>query len=205
MGIGKSIDTSLENEKIILENEELKNTVDRNLRVFETVNSWINNADNKVSVSCGVFTGAYGIISFLAESYLKSSSSCSNKCLNDCMEVIVHILFALGLIFLAVSLFFFARAIIPNLTSDIKRTEATQKRYPIFYGDIALLNRTEFSTLMQKTSLKDYNEELLIEIHINSQICSKKMKLYKHGVICSLIAVFCALITLAIRYIIATL
>ena len=34
---------------------------------YDLVNNWIGNADNKVSVSCVVFTGGFGVITFLSE------------------------------------------------------------------------------------------------------------------------------------------
>ena len=44
---------------------------ERNKYVYELVNNWIGNADNKVSVSCGIFSGVFVVISFLRENYIK--------------------------------------------------------------------------------------------------------------------------------------
>ena len=40
--------------------------------VYEQVNHWIENADSKVGVSCGVFSGVFGVVTFLTEQYVKT-------------------------------------------------------------------------------------------------------------------------------------
>ena len=41
-------------------------SLERSKYIYEQVNGWIENADNKVSVSCGIFTGVFSVITFLA-------------------------------------------------------------------------------------------------------------------------------------------
>lgn len=50
----------------IQKNKEEKR-IDYCEKIYSQVNSWIENADNKVSVSCGILTGVFAIITFLAE------------------------------------------------------------------------------------------------------------------------------------------
>ena len=115
--------------------------IERSKYVYEQVNGWIENADNKVSVSCGIFTGAFGVFTFLAERYVKAPD---NPVINECWHAIYQWSFILSLLVMAVAVFFYAKAIIPNLKSSGK-IKATQKKYPLYYGDIHSLMYRQLS------------------------------------------------------------
>ena len=42
-----------------VESDKEKNALERSKYLYEQVNKWIENSDNKVSVSCGIFTGVF--------------------------------------------------------------------------------------------------------------------------------------------------
>ena len=50
-----------------VESDKEKNVLERSKYLYEQVNKWIENSDNKVSVSCGIFTGVFGVITILSE------------------------------------------------------------------------------------------------------------------------------------------
>ena len=160
-------------------------SLERSKYVYEQVTGWIENADNKVSVSCGIFTGAFGVFTFLAERYVTAPE---NAIIDECWRCLYKISFILSLIAMAVSVFFYAKAIIPNLRSS-GNAEPTKKKYPIFYGDISSLKIEEYHNRMAKGTDKDFDDELVLESWFNSGICMKKMKLYKVGVIASIVAI----------------
>ena len=166
-------------------------SLERSKYVYEQVNGWIENADNKVSVSCGIFTGAFAVISFLAERYIKVPD---NPVINECWRAMYKAGFASSLFVMALAIFFYAKAIIPNLKSS-GNSKPTQKKYPIFYGDIHSINLEEYQKLMEKGTDKDLTEELVMGIWHNSGICIKKMRWYKAGVIASIIAIAFAFIS----------
>lgn len=163
--------------------------------VNDLIKDWINNADNKVSVSLAVFAGAFGVIAFVADSIPKQSC---NPVLNTCWDCVYRICFGLGLLLMFIALLFYAFAIIPNLKSSSKKR--VSKEYPVFYEDIAKLDEKDFISLMEKGSDKAFRIELEREITLNSKICSRKMKMYRIGVILSIVSIAFALFCLAIKY-----
>ena len=174
--------------------DKSENAMERSKYVFDLTNKWIENADNKVSVSCGIFVGVFTVITFLAEHYIKASD---NPVINECCRLIYKGSFVLSILFMSIAVCFFACAIIPNLKSSGKRDK---KKYPIFYGDIEALSFEDYKKLMEKGTDKDFIDELILENWHNSSICTRKMKHYKDGVIFSLVAVCLAFISIAAHF-----
>lgn len=162
-----------------------KSDIERNKYVYERVNGWIDNADNKVSVSCGIFTGVFGIIMFLAERYVNVLET---PVIKGCWHTVYHWSFILSFLTIVVAAFFYAKAIIPNLKSS-GEINATQKKYPLFYGDIHSLKLEDYQKLIAKSTDEDFKDELIRESWHNAGICLQKMKWYKRGVITSIIAI----------------
>lgn len=149
---------------------------------YDLVNSWIGNADNKVSISCAIFTGAFGVITYLGENYLKDAEVVTTGCL----PCFYKASFILGILSMAAALFFYARAIIPNLKSS---SALHMKKYPLFYKDVVDIQRVDYKKLMNDATEDDFIAELIDETYFNSGIATKKMKWYRIGVILSLIAI----------------
>lgn len=146
--------------------------VERAKYVYDQVNGWIGNADNKVSVSCGVFTGAFGVITFLGEAYVRVPDQAA--VVNTGMSTL-HT-FALGgaLVSMAMALVFYAKALRPDLTS-VEEAEGSVE-FPIFYGDIAGMEFERFERILCGADDKVFVRELAAEIHTNSRICKMKME-----------------------------
>ncbi len=191
--MGKANNQKTKTPSAVLQSDEKPddNILERSKYVYEQVNGWIENADNKVSVSCGIFTGAFGVITFLAERYITVPD---NPVINECLRTIYQTSFGLSLLVMAFAVFFYAKSIIPNLKSSGKM-KPKQKKYPIFYGDIHSLGLEEYQRLMAKGTNQHFIDELILESWHNSGICLKKMKWYKAGVITSIIAIFLAFVT----------
>lgn len=165
------------------------NMLDRCKYAFDQINSWISNADNKVSISCGIFTGVFGVITFLAE---RIKDPTETTTINECWSSMYKVSFVLSLFIMSISILFYVLAINPNITSS---KPGIKKKAPIFYGDIAKLSISQYKEAILKASEKDFFDEILNEAHMNSVICTKKMRMYKIGLWLSFTAVGIAVIS----------
>lgn len=157
---------------------------------YELVNSWIANADNKVSVSCGIFTGVFGVINFLADKYVKVPQ---DPVINELWHTVFRILFIISLVAMGIAIFFYVLAISPNLKSNSKtEKEAKDKKFPIYYGDISGLSDNEYAGKMNKATVDDMIDEIQRETQSNANICMKKMKRYRRGLWTSFTAIILA-------------
>jgi hypothetical protein len=161
--------------------------VERSMYVFDQVNSWIQNADNKVSISCGIFTGVFGVITFLAE---KVTAPTAKTTINECCRGVYRTSFILSLILMGLSILLYVMAINPNIKSN--KAPTVKKKMRIFFCDIADINLGEYKKLMNNASDDDFCEELLNEVHFNSKICTRKMQRYRKGLWLSFAAVVMA-------------
>ena len=172
-------------------NKDQTETVERSKYVYDLVNSWIGNAENKVSVSCGVFTGAFGVIAFLSQ----ETTSTDNA--NQCLKVFYNIVLIMSVLLLLVSIAFYVLSINPNLGSSGKKNSI--KKYPVYYGDIAKLDLDSYLKLMKDGTEQDFVKEIQTETHYNSEICLRKMKWYRRGLWFSFIAIVMAVLSWVIR------
>ena len=163
--------------------------LDRGKYAFDQVNPWIFNADNKVSISCGIFTGVFGVITFLAE---RSKEPTEMTTINECCQSIYMVSFVLSLVIMSISILFYVLAINPNIASNEPRTK---KKVPIFYGDIEKFCNCQYKKAILNASDKDFLDEILNETHLNSVICTRKMRMYKMGLWSSFAAVGMAAIS----------
>ena len=164
----------------------------RSMYVYDLVNKWIENADNKVSVSCAVFTGVFSVITFLFDKQVTAYDGATR---NTCGQCIYTLLFVASIIAMVVALLFYAISIIPNLNSN---EDTKRKEYPIFYGDIQNLNIEEYKQLMDNGTEEQFIDELVSDTLYNSKICYKKMKNYKVAVIISLVAIILSFLSIIV-------
>ncbi len=184
---------------IMREEPNKEDSIENSKYIYELVNGWIENADNKVSVSCAVFTGVFGVLTFLAENSIKVPD-------NPTINVFWHKLYIgsliLSVVIMLIAVFFYAKAIYPNLNSNDKNKKKREKKYPIYFGDICSLDYEQYETLMQTGTIQDFKEELMRDSWYNSRICLTKMKRYRTGVKFSLIAIIFASFSLICHYLI---
>lgn len=171
------------------------NNLDRSKYIYELVNGWILNADNKVSVSCAVSTMVFGVVAFLAENIANMGGSA----IHTGLEYGYMFSFFLSMALIAGAIFFYMWAIIPNLKSN-KSKEEGEKNYPIYYGDICSLDKDRYRALMIDATDSDFIDELIWETHFNSEICMKKMQRYRCGVMLSIFAIACGILSVVFRF-----
>lgn len=185
-----------EGKKKMAQEKKDESKLERNKYVYEQINGWIVNADNKVSISCGIFSGVFGVITFLTERITAQGTK------NVCWRTINQMFFVGSLILMLVSILFYIMAINPNLGKSGKKKDGTikKKQYPIYFGDIAEMSLDEYKRTINQASEADIIYELQNETHYNSRICSKKMKRYRIGLWLSFAAILFALGSCAARF-----
>lgn len=152
---------------------------------LDLVNSWITNADNKISIACGLFSIIFAILTFVLERILNYINFTNKP--DCCVMLLFNLNVTLVLTSFIIAIVFYFLALNPSLFSknQIGKTE----KYCMFYGDISLLSIDEFCQCSNEATAKDYEKEILYETHINSNICTKKMRNFKKGMIFSFITV----------------
>ncbi|MEG0835762.1 MAG: DUF5706 domain-containing protein [Christensenellaceae bacterium] len=151
---------------------------ERSEYVNDQINSWIENADSKVSVSCAIFTGVFGVITFVAERYSKDPKG---LVVNSNWQLAYHVLFVLSIVVMSVSILAYIFAINPNLGTNANNNNAQKKKFPIYFGDIAAYKLDEYLQAANVAEEKDFVEELQRESHYNAGVCVRKMRRYKCG------------------------
>lgn len=171
--------------------EKVAKDVDRAKYVYELVNGWIMNADAKVEVSCGLFTGVFGVMSFLSECVIFKNDSVNPVAINELWSNVHRVFLVGGTVLLFAALIFYALSIVPNLKSSA--TRRGEKPFLLFYGDIADTSLVEFRKVLHKACDVDFLDEIMSEAYHNAGICRKKMRRYKAAVFFSIAAILFAL------------
>lgn len=172
------------------------NKIENNKYVLEQINSWINNADSKVGMACGITSVVMAVIAIIAESILGEMDT---KNLNLGAMSLFYLFLIVASVTFVISLSFYFLAINPSLISG--QSDIEGPKYSIFFKDIAKFQGAD--ALMEsykEASLEDFNKELIREIYMNSGICTDKMKYFKKGMWISVIAVFSAILSCVLFY-----
>lgn len=169
----------------------LTERIERAKYVYEQVNGWIENADAKVGVSCGLFFGVFGVVSFLSEHFHQTSDPNTPVKINEGWSNAHTILLIGSLIFMGIALILYVLSIVPNLKSSA--TRSGKKPFLLFYGDIANVSIKEFRKVMLEAGDRDFLDEIVSEAHHNAGVCNQKMRLCGKAVRLSIAAILMAL------------
>lgn len=174
----------------------LEAEIEKNEYALDLINSWINNADTKISISCGLSTFVLAIIVFMIENFLSKLDTAGGfECciLNGAKFVAI----VAGILFLC-ALWFHFWALNPNLMITSPQTD---KKNGLFFCDISKFESViGYINYTQSRSDERFNEELLEEIFVNSRICTKKMNRFKIGMWFSLGAILLAILAGVLYY-----
>lgn len=163
---------------------------------YDLVNSWINNADSKITVATSISVGLFSVITYVSEQIHISLYS-NNNYLYYILTVMYSWFPVIGFILLLISIFFYSCALVPNLKSN---DEEHNKMFPLFFGDISNEELKKYKKKMLHSTDTDFLEELIYETHFNSRLCSHKMKMFKLGYIFSFLSVALVIIALGIKF-----
>lgn len=181
--------------------ETEKNTnqcsVESNKYTLDLINGWINNADSKISIACGISSVVLAVIALVAEQILGNMAE--NSTLNGyVIPFFVVAAVIAGITFLG-SLWYYFLALNPSLLSG--ETPISKPKYSIFYKDISKFsNIDDYMQCVEKATEDDFYKELLQEIFINSHICTKKMQRFKIGMRLSVISILTTVLASVLFY-----
>lgn len=142
-------------------------------KTLEVVNTWINNIDTKVSYALAL-VGALSALIF----------SLNFKGINHILEleklnmwnIIESVLVIALYILVFISILCFLLAIIARVKNE------SNNKSIFFFGTIASMGLSEYKEKINKMNEKNIIEDLQEQIHINSRICSRKIKFYNLGI-----------------------
>lgn len=154
---------------------------------YDTVNSWVNNCDQKAGILLAVVGVAITILAtsdflkclrtYIFTPFVKYCTEETNLVFSwSRFTVFVLLLFTAAM--LITSCFYLLKVISANLDYDEER-----KKYPsmvkssyIFFGSICKMSYDDF-----KKEDEDYLDDLRSQIYVNSKIATAKFKNYKEG------------------------
>lgn len=174
-----------------IEENTNQNNIEWNQYILELVNSWINNADSKISIACGISSVVFAVIAFGAENFL---SKLHMDDVNISLMTLFYITVWIAGVTFLLGLWFYFWALNPSLLSA--KNSIRKPQYSIFYDDISKFkNVDDYMGCALQATVQDVNKEILQEIYINSKICSKKIKRFKIGMWLSVIAIASAVLS----------
>ena len=163
-------------------NDKTTLLLDQAKYTLELVNSWIIAADEKVSVSCGVFSVMAAAIVFAAEKILEGTYKCG--AVNAVIYKWFIVVGVIAIFTFLVSIFFHLLAINPSFKAEENSESGNkQQEFTLFYDKIRRFeNAEDYIQSFRNCSEKQFEEEVLREVYINSGICTNKMKRFKRGI-----------------------
>ncbi len=139
--------------------------------IFQNVNEWLKFAEAK---HAGMIVLNSGIIFGILSIYKDYKTIVSWE-----LIIVIIIVFGISIILSLISLF----PITKNKTTN-KTTETTPNLY--FFGSLSKLNENEFKSELQKSypnyQFNRIDEDIINQIIVNSNIATKKYKLFKIAV-----------------------
>lgn len=192
-------------EKEDFSSESSSSLLERSQYSLDLVNSWINGADTKVSISCGVFSVIIAVIVFVAENILgKLEKQEQINCLLYSIFFIAVIITVIG--FLA-SIFFHLWAINPCFFSEsysskkLSKQELAKPTFSIFYDEIrSFENSTDYIKAAKNVSGEQFTNEVLKEVYCNARICAQKMKRFRAGITLAIITIVFSIVSCVLYY-----
>lgn len=192
-------------EKEIACTESTSSLLERSQYSLDLVNMWINSADTKVSISCGVFSVIIAVIVFTAENILGNLEKPEQiNCLLYSLFSIAVIVTVIG--FLA-SIFFHLWAINPsffsgsNYLKKLSKQDLAKPSFSIFYDEIrSFKSPADYIKTAKNVSEEQFADEILKEIYCNSKICSQKMRRFKTGITLAFITIGLCIISCILYY-----
>ena len=137
--------------------------------IFSNINSWINNVDNKVSIFIGIQTAVLSLIFLRTFDWFVS-----NFFSMTLTEMVVSFI---GFLMLIVSLYYSLRGLFPSVKASDNNSGL------MFFGEISNCSLEKYKKLIASANEKEYQDELVEQIHTNSLIASVKFSSYKRSVL----------------------
>lgn len=162
-------------------------------QTLNLINSWINNIDVKTSFALAflavlvAFTLDKGTPRIFSEIF-------TTECIT-CLMVFQLILGFMLYLNSILSIIFMLLAI----RARTKRTSI--KKSGLFFGAIAQMELNDYKAKTMNMDNKDLIKDLLEQVHTNSTICSKKVKMYNKGIVCLMITMIACFLSIVFNVI----
>lgn len=155
--------------------------IDRSKYSLDLINTWIISADSKIGTSCGIVSVVEAILVFIAENVL-SKIDTTNGAVEPWRTLFI-VSMLLAIITFLVALYFHINALSPSFFSGKWRGKRNEKKKClIFYEDIKdYKDAEEYINAVKEVSEDQFVDDILREVYCNSDICSKKMHIFKKG------------------------
>ena len=163
--------------------------IEHNKYTLDLVNSWIVAADNKISIAFAIFSVIFGVFNWLS---LKDIGGLYTN--NRIAFIVTVAILGASTVCFAVSMIIFASILRPNHFSSQKK-----KEYSIFYEEIATFDDAiSYQKVCEQATEEYFSKELVHEIFYNSQVCSRKMRLFKRALTFSIVSLALGLVAFAL-------
>lgn len=167
-------------------------------QILDRVNGWIENCDFKVSVilsGMGILAGI-----FLVSDYVSKFASIFRAALNNIGILSIAYLsvsfLSLGLLICGAILL--VSVLFARINPAEFKNRAVKSDSMLFFSSIAKNKSfSKFKAKVRKCSKEQLMEDLASQVYICALICDKKFKLYKNGLLCSIIG-FCTFMLMMI-------
>ena len=169
---------------------------------FDCVNHFISLADTKNSIGLAATTS---IVSIISSKGLENLIEFTKKKSANCASILSFVVLGLTIVFLIISILFYAKSLIPqNDSTDTQKeklSSRTIKLNTFYYRHIGTLQKNVFINEAFSQSEKESIREILEEVYFNSNICTKKMNKFKYGLIFSLVSIMLSLLFMVLTMI----
>lgn len=150
---------------------------------LERIDSWINNADNKISYLFA-FLGIVATIIFTSDSVIQEIKTCFGNLLKLNEKDIVNILSLIVIILVIGLLIFIVKCIYYLLKAITAKANISNMNNGsvLFFGAIANNTIEEFKDKIKNKSEEEVEEDIVEQIFINSKICDEKINNYNKAI-----------------------
>lgn len=160
-------------------------------KTLDTVNMWINNCDTKVSIILGIYGVLISI--FLSSDYVSKILELLHKAIDNpsFCDISYLVVLSFSVALFLIGLCNLIRVIVPRIILGTNKKTGNDKFDSImFYGSIAQIE--SFDKYCEKVNTVDDSKilkDLLFQIYSASDICNKKFRRQKSGVLFSLVGI----------------
>lgn len=166
------------------------NVKDDAYKVLEIVNSWTNSIDSKISYALAFAGVVLGFVLIQGKPQIFQSIS-------D-MSVVTNTVKFQAILVIALYIFSFVSAIL--MLFALKARIKNENGSMIFFGTIADIDATKYAKDFQKIPEKALVEDILLQVHTNSKICRRKVRIYNWGMVSLCISVTLCFICMAFQF-----
>ena len=183
-----------ENTGIKTTKDNNANSVQRSEYILQLVNNWISNIDTKVSVSCGLFTVVFSIITIIINEMI-SDFGFNILYADNPLPVGCRIILLLSVVAFTGSFFLHLLAIFPSLFGKTKKktgcdSEIDTRKSIVFFENISKFKgKEEYVSNAISTTDMEYCEDLFTEVFYNSVICTKKIIRFRWALVTGALSV----------------